>query len=223
MGPLNERIDMKMKCTILAATGIATILLTGCLVTSVNPLYTEKDLVFDPTLVGAWTEGEGKGTWVFEKTGEKKYKLLHTDDEGRTGEFDAHLLKLGKNQFLDLYLLDPGEKEEWKINQLAAVALIMRPGHLFLKVSQIGPMLQVGALSEDWLNKLLEKDPKAIRHEKIRFGPEDKDNSRNVLTATTGELQKFILKHAESPDAFGEKPKELKRTEKPAAQKPDKK
>jgi hypothetical protein len=201
-----------MKRNIFAAAALALLSLTGCIVTSVNPLYTQKDLVFDPALIGAWSEGEGKGTWVFEKAGEKKYKLLHTDEKGRTGEFEAHLLKLGKYQFLDLHLRDPGEKEEWQINELAAVAIIMRPGHLFLKVSQVEPVLQVSPLSEDWLNKLLEKDSKAIQHEKIQFG----SDARNVLTASTKELQKFVLKYAESTDAFGDTPGELKRTTAPA-------
>src|SRR6267378_3735749 len=189
------------------------LLFAGCIVTSINPLYTEKDLVFDPALVGTWSEGEGKGTWALEKAGEKKYKLLHTDEKGRTGEFAAHLVKLGKYQFLDLYLLDPGEKEEWQINELASLAIIMRPGHLFFKVSQIQPALQVSALSEDWLNKLLEKEPKAIQHEQIKFGSDNTNDFRNVLTANTQDLQKFILKYADSKEAFGDEPTELKRKE----------
>jgi len=209
-----------MKRIILTAAGVALVLLTGCIVTSVNPLYTEKDLVFDPALVGAWSQAEGKDTWAFEKAGEKKYKLLHTDEKGRIGEFEAHLLKLDKYQFLDLYLIDPGEKEEWQINQLAAVAMIMRPGHLFFKVPQIQPTLQLSALHEDWLQKLLEKDPKAIRHERIQFGTND---YRNVLTAETKDLQKFVLKYADSGEAFGDKPGELKRKGAPSVGKPEKK
>jgi len=209
-----------MKRIIFMAAGLALFLVTGCIVTSVNPLYTETDLIFDPSLVGAWSEDDAKDTWVFEKAGEKKYRLLHTDEKGRTGTFEAHLLKLGKYQFLDLHLLDPGEKEEWQINQLAAVAMIMRPGHLFFKVPQIQPTLQLSALHEDWLQKLLEKDPKAIRHERIQFGTND---YRNVLTAETKDLQKFVLKYADSEEAFGDKPGELKRKEAPSAEKAEKK
>ena len=204
----------------LTAGGLALLLVTGCIVTSVNPLYTQKDLVFDPALVGAWSEGEGKDTWAFAKTGEQKYKLLHTDEKGRTGTFEAHLLKLGKYQFLDLHLVDPGEKEEWQINELAALAIIMRPGHLFFKVSQIQPTLQLSALHDDWLQKLLEKDPKAIQHERIQFGT---NNYRNILTADTKDLQKFVLKYAHSEEAFGDKPGELKRKTAAPAKKPDEK
>ena len=212
-----------MKRIILTAAGLALLLATGCIVTSVNPLCTEKDLVFDPALVGAWSEGEGKDTWAFEKAGAKRYKLLHTDEKGRTGEFEAHLLKLDKYQFLDLHLIDPGEKEEWQINELAAVAIIMRPGHLFFKISQIQPTLQLSPLHEEWLKKLLEKDPKAIQHERIQCGSDNTNDYRYVLTADTKALQKFVLKYADSEEAFGDKPGELKRKETPSAEKPDKK
>ena len=72
-----------MKRIILSATGLALILVTGCIVTSVNPLYTEKDLVFDPALVGAWSEGEGKDTWAFEKAGEKKARSRSLEARGQ--------------------------------------------------------------------------------------------------------------------------------------------
>ena len=209
-----------MKRIIFTSAALALVSLTGCIVTSVNPLYTQKDLVFDPALIGDWSEGEGKDTWAFEQGAGKKYKLLHTDEKGRIGTFETHLLKLGKYQFLDLHLVDPGEKEEWQINELAAVAMIMRPGHLFFKVSQIQPTLQVSPLHEDWLQKLLEKDPRAIQHERIHFGTND---YRNVLTAGTKDLQKFVLKYADSTDAFGDKPGELKRKEAPPSQNPEKK
>jgi len=211
-----------MRRIILTAGGLALFLGAGCIVTSVNPLYTQKDLVFDPALIGAWSEDNDKNTWDFAKVDEEEYKLLHTDEKGRTGTFETHLLKLGKYQFLDLRVVDPGEKEEWQINELAALAIIMRPGHLFLKVSQIQPTLQLSALNEEWLKKLLEKDSQAIRHEKIQFGS-DTNSCRNVLTANTKDLQRFILKYADSTDAFGDKPSELKRREAASSEKPGKK
>jgi hypothetical protein len=213
-----------MKRIILTVGGLALVFMTGCIVTSVNPLYTEKDLVFDPALIGAWGEDNDKNTWAFEQAGEKQYKLLHTDDKGRTGTFEAHLLKLDKYQFLDLHLIDPGEKEEWQINELAAVAIIMRPGHLFFKISQIQPTLQLSPLHEDWLKKVLEKDPKAIQHERIHFGSDNTNDYRYVLTADTKALQKLVLKYADSEEAFGDKPGELQRKETPpVVEKPEKK
>jgi hypothetical protein len=181
------------------------LLLPGC-VPSVNPLYTSKDLVFDPALVGVWSEENDKETWSFQKAGEKKYLLKHTDDEGQVGEFDAHLLKLGKQLFLDLRVLDPGAKDDdLSMNNWARWTLIIRPGHLFLKVDQISPELQMRVMDPDALEKLLEKNPKAVRHERIRFDPrDDDDKGQIVLTAETKDLQKFILKHMNDEKLFGE-------------------
>jgi hypothetical protein len=197
---------MKTKLTLAVCLAL---LLPGC-VPSVNPLYTEKDLVFDPALVGVWTDERGKETWAFEKSGNKKYKLLQTDDDGRTAEFEVRLVQLKHYRFLDLYVVNPGAESDWKMNQYASFAVLLRPAHTFMKVSQIEPALGLSFLNPDWLQKLLEKDPRAIRHEKDRFGAQNKDDFRIVLTADTKELQKFILKHVNDEDAFG-KPSEFMR------------
>jgi hypothetical protein len=76
----------------------------------------------------------------------------------------------------------------------------------------------MAGLDYDWLQKLLEKYPHAVRHEKIDFGS---DNGTDfhfqlVLTAETKELQKFILKNVDK--AFGDQSGELfRRTNSPPA------
>lgn len=195
---------MKLKLT-PALLGLG--LLFGC-VPSVNPLYTEKDVVFDPALMGAWSGDNNKETWAFEKSGDKAYKLLQTDEDGRTAEFEVHLVRLKEHRFLDLYLVDPGMEKDSKMNSYAGFALI--PGHMFMKVTQIQPTLQIAFLDPDWLKELLEKNPRAIAHKKIPGNSGDKTEDRIVLTAETEDLQKFILKHINDEKIFGE-PGELRR------------
>ena len=46
--------------------------LAGC-APSLYPVYTEKDLVFEPALVGTWSTDDPKdGTWSVEKRGENR-------------------------------------------------------------------------------------------------------------------------------------------------------
>ena len=190
---------MKAKVSLLFTLAL---LLPGCVPTSINPLYTPKDLIFDPALLGVWGEGDSKETWTFErpeKGGDKNYTLKHTDNDGRIGEFDAHLLKLSQQMFLDLHLSDYGGDDNFKGNMLANFAMIIRPGHLFLKVDQVGPVLQMRLISLETLETLLKKNPKAVRHERIMWGEE----GRLVLTAKTRELQRFILKHMNDEKFFG--------------------
>src|SRR5436190_15671489 len=101
---------MKMKLLVLASIALCGVV--GCIPTSINPLYTGQDLVFDPALIGVWSgEGDSKETWTFEKAGDTEYKFICTDDEGKTGRFEAHLLKLGHTQFLDLFPDESGIEE----------------------------------------------------------------------------------------------------------------
>src|ERR1019366_7010332 len=88
---------------LIALAGLA-LCLPGC-IPSLNPFYTDKDLVFDPRLLGTWAE-KGKEqepeTWSFEKAGDKAYKLAIAEKPGKEGEFTAHLFKLKHEYFLDL-------------------------------------------------------------------------------------------------------------------------
>jgi hypothetical protein len=65
-------------------------------------------------------------------------------------------------------------------------------------------------MSLDWLGKLLEKNPKAIKHIIVSEEAGTNDKKKIVLTAETPELQAFVLKYANNEDAFPD-PTEFKR------------
>ena len=175
---------------------LACLALAGC-VPSWNPFYTEKDLVFDPALVGAWRPVEAKESskeaWVFTKAGDKLYQLAQADEEGRKAVFEARLFKLKDHLFLDLYLTKV-ESDDLKVNAWASFSLV--PAHLLLKVEQIQPALKLAAMNPDWMQKFLKKSPDAITHRVVSDG-------NIVLAASTGELQEFILAHLSDKDCFG--------------------
>jgi hypothetical protein len=182
-----------MKNAIKIASGLTLMtLLAGCVVTSVYPYYTAKDVVFDPALVGAWTEtgstNAQNDNWRFEKVESQAYLLTVQDGEKRT-EFDTHLFKLRGELFLDMF---PRERPD---NSL--------PLHYLLKVTRIEPTLEVNLLDYDWLKSLIEKDSKAVRHIIVPKKLGESGDGDLVLTADTAELQKFILKHEKTEGAFG--------------------
>ena len=171
----------------------AAVLLSAC-IPSVNPFYTEKDVVFDPRLLGEWRETETKEQpeiWKFEAGEEKAYKLTTTDKEGKRGEFAARLFKLKQELFLDLV----PSTCDYATNQADLVASAMFPGHLLLRVPQLGPELKLAMSDFDWLEKYLRANPKALAHH-----VEDK---RFLLTADTRALQRFVLKHLGEGELFG--------------------
>jgi hypothetical protein len=180
-------------------------ILGSCVPTmSLHQLYNEQDVVFDQKLLGTWVGDSNKTmkfTWP-EKEG-KKYRLIYTfvdEDKGSEakGIFTVHLVKLKDKLFLDVFPEEfPGGKFEepdeakWFYN-----AFFFTPMHTFAAVDSIEPQLKLRLTDNETIKKFLEKDPNAIKHEMIEDNP--------VLTAKTAELQKFVLKYADSNNVFSE-------------------
>ena len=178
---------------IIAFILILVLGMTGCFVLSVHPLYFEKDLVFESGLVGTWGEKEHEKDlselWIFKKSGEKSYRLIIRDVEEGEGLFEAHLLKLGDHMFLDLYPEEPETGSEF-------YNMHVIPAHSFMRVSLEGHVLRLAFFDLDWLKKNIEQNKVSIKHE-------CRDDTI-VLTASTEELQAFVLKHIEEAFIFEE-------------------
>ena len=183
-----------MKRIISLTTGLALAMLTGCVTLSVYPYYTDKDVQFDPALLGKWVETDKTNadleTWSFEKINDQTYRLTVTDKNEKT-EFDAHLFKLKEHTFLDCL---PRDRSDYST-----------PCHLLLRVDHIQPALELRPLSYEWLGKLIEKQPKAIRHSMITEANAKGDEVKGfVLAADTTELQKFVLKYVQTKEAWSD-------------------
>jgi len=180
---------MKKLIALLLVSGTA--LLTGCLVTSVYPFYQQKDLAFEPALLGDWTNPKEAGEhWKFERESTNAYRLTYTSD-GKDYLMRAHFFKLGENAFLDMFTMEAaGDAEPPPI-----------PSHFLFRVFQPGPNPKLAAMNYDWLKELLNKEPAALRHH-IIADEEKPDDTRLILTADTAELQKFILKNLKTEAAW---------------------
>ena len=160
-------------------------IITGCVVTSVYPYYHSKDVTFDEALLGKWipaddTNSNAKEFWTFEKIRERTYKLSTYDN--KTNQYDAVLFQLGGQTFLDCL---PRERNDCST-----------PNHILLRLESIQPQLKMAFLDYSWLSKLIEKEPRAIRHIIVPTAAESGGDGGNLtLTAETFELQRFILKH----------------------------
>jgi hypothetical protein len=187
-----------LKKTVTWALLSLLLMLTGC-VPSLHPLYNAQDVIFDPALLGVWGEKDSQETWAFTKADAQAYKLIYTDEKNKRGEFIVHLVKVEDHLFLDLFPVEP----ELPQNEFYQGHLLR--AHTFMRVSQIEPTLRLACLDPDWLKNRLAKNPAAIRHEKV--------NDEILLTASTPELQQFLLAHLKTRGAFGE-PSEMERQKK---------
>jgi len=177
-----------MRRSLLGAVAVVAASLAGC-VPSLHPLYTEQDLVFEPALAGEWS-GKDTGTWAFTRDGEKAYRLVYADTDGKSGEFAAHLLKVQGSLYLDLFPKDP----EIKGNDFYKAHFL--PVHTFARVRQIEPTFQMAFLSADWIKKHVKEFPDAIRHETL--------SDTVILTAQPKDLQAFVARNEKTEGAFGE-------------------
>jgi hypothetical protein len=180
-----------------------TLLLAACAacIPSLNPFYTSKDVVFEDRLLGEWQEKDkpqDPEIWKFEKGDPKAYKLLVTEEKGKHGEFNAHLFKLKEHYFLDL--IPTGC--DYATNQADLVAFSMFAGHLLAHVAQLQPQLKIAFFDFDWLHKQLTNNPSLLDHHR--------EGDSIVLTASTRDLQRFVLKHL-GPGELFDKPGELVR------------
>jgi len=182
----------------------AAIMLSGCWMLSVHPLYNDDDVINDPALAGKWYNVEGMDElWIFEETQDDYYRLtiinedmenelakavndesrlVVSTDPTRDGIFQVHLLELGGQTYLDYYPEEPETGNDFYKSHVI-------PAHSFARVSIQGNVMSITYFDQEWLKENLDNGGIDIKHER-------RDNLI-VLTAGTDELQKFILKYAD--------------------------
>lgn len=151
-------------------------LVTGCPARSIFPLFTDKDVSFNPLLVGTWTHADG-GTLTFAKSGVAGYHVtLQEKDE--TSTYTAQIGKLGNAWFIE----SSAENADNEYHLLTA-SVVHR---MWLERDS----LTISALRNDWLKGMIDDGKLTIPHV-LRDG-------EIILTASTEELQKFVTLYADS-------------------------
>src|SRR5262249_55012929 len=125
----------KMKALVAS---LAAAVLAGCVVTSVSPFYTEKDLVFEPGLVGdglKQVKDSQPQVWKLEKSGELAYRFTLID-ESKATVMEAHAFRLRGQLFLDVFSTEQ--------------AIEVIPPHYLLRITKLtSTSLQLTQLDND--------------------------------------------------------------------------
>lgn len=177
-----------------------------CVIWSFYPLYSEKDLFENEILTGNWSGDDGNLNWSFEhpkknsqsvETDKTKYVLSYTDCDSAYTTYDVHILKLEGNYFLDFYLTEittPDGKVANENKNIAFWTFHIFPVHTFAKLTIENDTLQIDWFDGEWL-----KDQ--IKEKKIKIKHEMNDDNL-LLTAKTADLQKLVVKYANTEAAF---------------------
>lgn len=178
----------------------------GC-VPSLHPLYTSDVLAWNKDVAGAWVpadedreEGSVAGIWQFVANKDKSFDLIQYDSDGTPGTLEAHLVKLGEHYFFDFAarFANSEEKERYptlnnkRFTDLEGIHYF--PVHTFAKVAVDEKRMSIAMFDSEFLEMLLEQNRIRIKHEKV--------DGDYVLTASSKELQKFMIKYADDPNAF---------------------
>lgn len=158
-------------------------LLVGC-VPSLHAIYDDETLVFESALLGTWSTEDTELVWRFSQDEEKSYRLDHLDKEGKSGRFQAHLVRLGEHLLLDLLpIREEGDRAAFFEGHLI-------PAHTFMLIELGEGELALRIMDFDWLRKQLRDQPDLLKHEFV-------DDDVPVLTASTEALQQFVLAHVD--------------------------
>lgn len=193
------------KLFIIVATIVMVTALSGCLST-LHALFTEKDLVFDPRLLGRWKAGDGNDVATFErgtaasfnqlpetlrKLANNAYLVTMSDDK-TVARYYAFLTKLGTELYLDYY---PCENvEQLRYDAFYKQHLVKM--HSFYRIRfNDDRSFETSQFDEDFLKKLIDNKQIRIKYE-VRF------DGTYVITAPTEELQQYVLKYGDVPDAY---------------------
>lgn len=148
--------------------------LSGCVVESVQPFFTEKDVVFENNLLGAWKVEGKEDTLLFRKASENSYNIVVYED-GKAVVYRAYLFEIMRTRFLDVTQPDT-EKSPDSGHSIAV--------HTIWKLTLEGDTLIIHAVHEAKVKEILKEHPLPWA---------DPDYRGDVLfTGTTAQIQEFL-------------------------------
>jgi len=175
---------------------IICLMLSGCFIKSLYPFYTKKDIVFDTKIIGTWLDNDSS-MWKIKQqikwpiAPDSSYQVEIIEKDGSIASFNAHLFQLSNQLYLDFY---PNGKIV--SNDLVEENIVLT--HSLAKIEYTANSIKIQWFNEVWLEHLLEQNKIRIKHEKLS----ENDMNSYLLTASTEELQKFIIKFGNDPQAF---------------------
>lgn len=193
------------KLLVFTAAFILAVSFSGCLAT-LHPLFTAKDLVFDARFVGQWSTGDSgtviryeKGTVAafkdqpaaLQQLADRSYVVTVTAKGEIVQQYLGFLLRIGTNMYMDYYPVRTPKQQTYA--SLYTQQFI--PMHTIYRLRfKNDKTFDASQFDQDYLVRLLKQKQLRIRHEE---GP-----NGIVVTAPTEELQQYVLKYGDVPEAY---------------------
>lgn len=173
-----------MRVMLLCVLLALCILAPGCLVRSLQPLFTPSDLAVEPRLLGTWQAEGDDETWTVIGSGPKTYEVICRDGNKST-YLEGRLGKVEEILFLDI---TPKKSDD----------AFSVPAHVFVRLEISGDALRADVLKPEWLADGLREKRVQIGHTLVRID----DEPSIVLTASTEEIRGFLKRVVREENAF---------------------
>ena len=189
----------------------AVLCLAGCL-TTLHPIFTANDLVTDSRLIGSWEKANDKTkdrtivvyrlpdaneiknlSPALQSEAAKIYMLDEKDEQGNLRSTNyAFMVKLGKYYYMDYY---PASEKERRLSDHFFAAHYV-PMHSIYRIQfKNDNSFNVQRLDGGYLAKLIKNKQIRIKHEVMEDGG-------IFITASTQELQQYLIKYSDVPEAY---------------------
>jgi len=171
---------------------VLILVLQGCVVKSVYPFFHESDVVFRKELVGSWLDNDSNRWNIHANLFKPNSYELHYVKGSRDVAFAGNLFTLDGHLYMDLFTASDNKEEMLYFD----VHLV--PTHSVAMVEMLtANEVSINWFDEEWLQSLFSQNKVRISHELIMdtdLKPNE-DEGMYLLTASTNELQKFIVKY----------------------------
>lgn len=126
-------------------------------------------------------------------TTDDSYLVKLWDKEEEASFFNVHLFKLNGTTYLDFY------PELKKILQNDFYSSHILPLHTIAKIEfENDSIINIHWYNEDWMNRLINTNQTSLSHQKAS----NQGDTILIVTASTADLQKFLLEHGNDTSAF---------------------
>ncbi|MFQ6674769.1 MAG: hypothetical protein ACE5LH_00345 [Fidelibacterota bacterium] len=171
---------------VLSAAGL---LVNSCLVKSVHPWYDTGTVVFEPALLGDWSNPEEGIFLRFSQKGDNIFYDVEYVEDNDTTYFRAFLTRLDDELYLD-YTPRPGTLEGW-------TDILMLPLHSLMKTELNPGELVLTPPDYSWLTSRTKSgDLEEIQYQLVGDDP--------VLTSPTPALRQFIVRYGSQEGFWGD-------------------
>lgn len=158
----------------------------GCLVLSLDPVYDEDAIGWDPALVGSWRNADDNVTVAIEADEWKSYRI-HYVHPIETGDLTAYLTIVGGDRYMDVMPVRGRDHGSFVV-----------PIHAVLRLRLEGDLLEVTPLSYDWF---ADRAQARMKVPGLAYAFDQKENA--LVVSPGAALRDWLRRQARAGAMFG--------------------